>query len=219
MTGFTETQLTVREAVGKVCARFPNTYWREHDKKEQDPVEFHVALAEAGWLGIALPEALGGGSGLGIAEAVMMMQTIAESGAGMAGAQAGGPVAGVFRGVTEPNAGLDTLRLATTATRTGSGVPHPRAEDLDHLCAGGGQDDPAGTPRRRWTRCASRARACRCSASTSTAGGPGWRCGASRRWVGRAVDANEVFFRRLRGGGGHAGRRRGQRLSRWCCTA
>lgn len=133
-TGFTETQLTVREAVAQVCSEFPNTYWQEHDQNEQDPKEFHAAMAKNGWLGIALPESLGG-SGLGISEATMMMQTIAESGAGMAGAQsihanvyATQPLAkfgstaqlestipkiisGQWRvcfGVTEPNAGLDT---------------------------------------------------------------------------------------------------------------
>jgi acyl-CoA dehydrogenase len=86
-TGFTEEQLTVREAVGAICSQFPNTYWQERDETGTDPKDFHAALAKDGWLGIALPEAFGG-SGLGISEATMMMQTIAESGAGMAGAQA-----------------------------------------------------------------------------------------------------------------------------------
>ncbi|KAH6606150.1 hypothetical protein Trco_005303 [Trichoderma cornu-damae] len=144
-TGFTETQLTVRQAVSQICSRFPNTFWRECDQKEQDPREFHAAIARDGWLGIALPESLGG-SGLGISEATMMMQTIAESGAGLAGAQAvhanvyatqplakfgteeqlretiPGIISGTWRtcfGVTEPNAGLDTLRLSTTARRDG----------------------------------------------------------------------------------------------------
>lgn len=66
-TGFTENQLTVREAVGAVCAQFPNTYWQDKDQREEDPAEFHAALARDGWLGIALPEELGG-SGLGISE-------------------------------------------------------------------------------------------------------------------------------------------------------
>ena len=64
MTGFTEEQLTVRDAVAKVCANFPNEYWQEHDRTETDPKELHAALAKDGWLGIALPEALGG-AGLG----------------------------------------------------------------------------------------------------------------------------------------------------------
>jgi acyl-CoA dehydrogenase len=79
-TGFTENQLTVREAVGAVCARFPNTYWQDKDQREEDPAEFHAALARDGWRGIALPEELGG-SGLGISEAstasAIHMQTAA----------------------------------------------------------------------------------------------------------------------------------------------
>ena len=59
-TGFTETQLEVREAVGAICSRFPNTYWQERDQNGQDPKDFHAALAKDGWLGIALPEAFGG---------------------------------------------------------------------------------------------------------------------------------------------------------------
>lgn len=48
-TGFTENQLTAREAVGAVCARFPNTYWQDKDQREEDPAEFHAALARDGW--------------------------------------------------------------------------------------------------------------------------------------------------------------------------
>ena len=86
LTGFTEEQLTVREAIQKICQRFPADYWQEHDQLEKDPHDFHAALAADGWLGVALPEEFGG-SGLGISEATMMMQTISQSGAGMAGAQ------------------------------------------------------------------------------------------------------------------------------------
>lgn len=64
LTGFTEEQLTVRDAVSAICAKFPNTYWQECDQNERDPKEFHAALARDGWLGIALPEELGG-AGLG----------------------------------------------------------------------------------------------------------------------------------------------------------
>lgn len=64
MTGFTEEQLTVREAISHICSKFPNTYWQERDQQEKDPKEFHAALAKDGWLGIALPESLGG-AGLG----------------------------------------------------------------------------------------------------------------------------------------------------------
>lgn len=64
MTGFTEEQLTVREAISHICSKFPNTYWQDRDQQEKDPKEFHAALAKDGWLGIALPESLGG-AGLG----------------------------------------------------------------------------------------------------------------------------------------------------------
>lgn len=64
MSGFTEEQLTVRDAIARICANFPNEYWRERDQTETDPHELHAALAKDGWLGIALPEELGG-AGLG----------------------------------------------------------------------------------------------------------------------------------------------------------
>ncbi|KAL1586369.1 hypothetical protein WHR41_05514 [Cladosporium halotolerans] len=146
-SGFSEEQMTVREAILKICSNFDDDYWMEHDQTETYPHELHAALAKDGWIGIALPEDLGG-AGLGIAEATMMMQSIAESGAGLAGAQsihanvyATQPVSkfatpdqrerflkkiisGEWRtcfGVTEPNTGLETLKLKTTATKEGNG--------------------------------------------------------------------------------------------------
>ena len=147
LNGFSEEQLDVRHAISKICCRFPDEYWAEHDESGTYPHELHAALAKDGWIGIALPEDLGG-AGLGIAEATMMLQTISQSGAGMAGAQsihanvyATQPVSkfatneqrqrmlpklisGEWRacfGVTEPNTGLDTLRLRTRAVRSGDG--------------------------------------------------------------------------------------------------
>ena len=86
LTGFSQEQLDVREAVGKICSKFPDDYWAERDESGVYPHELHAALAKDGWIGIALPEDLGG-AGLGISEATMMLQTISQSGAGMAGAQ------------------------------------------------------------------------------------------------------------------------------------
>ncbi|TVY41708.1 Acyl-CoA dehydrogenase [Lachnellula occidentalis] len=144
-SGFSDTQLQVRDAIGKICSNFPDDYWAEHDESGKYPHELHTALAKDGWIGIALPEELGG-AGLGISEATMMLHTISESGAGMAGAQsihanvyATQPVAkfatpsqrqqmlpnlinGTYRtcfGVTEPNTGLETLKLRTQAVRDG----------------------------------------------------------------------------------------------------
>ncbi|QSS66539.1 acyl-CoA dehydrogenase [Histoplasma capsulatum] len=83
---FSQNQLMVRDAIEKICSNFPDEYWAEHDESGQYPHELHAALAKDGWIGIALPEELGG-AGLGISEATMMLQTIAQSGAGLAGAQ------------------------------------------------------------------------------------------------------------------------------------
>ena len=83
----TANQESIRDAVAKICARFDDAYWLKKDKEGGFPADFHKALADAGWLGICIPEAYGG-SGLGIVDAAIMMRTIAESGAGMSGASA-----------------------------------------------------------------------------------------------------------------------------------
>src|SRR5438046_9788714 len=80
-------QQEIREAILKICARFGDDYWLARDTDGAFPHEFHQALAQAGWLGIAMPEAYGG-AGLGITEAAIMMQAIAESGAAFSGASA-----------------------------------------------------------------------------------------------------------------------------------
>lgn len=135
----------IREAILRTCARFDADYWLEKDRVGGFPVELHRALAQEGWLGICIPQVYGG-SGLGIAEAAVMMQAIAESGAGMSGASAVhmnifglNPVvafgteaqkqrmlppliAGEERAcfaVTEPDTGLNTTQLKTRAQREG----------------------------------------------------------------------------------------------------
>ncbi|OAP59027.1 hypothetical protein AYL99_06324 [Fonsecaea erecta] len=141
----TESQRTVREAISKVCARFGDEYWLAADREHRFPTEFQQAVAKDGWLGICMPSEYGG-SDLGIAEAAVMVQTIAESGAAYAGASAvhmnifglepvrkfgseeqkkrmlvpliEGRERACF-GVTEPNTGLDTLRLQSRAVRDG----------------------------------------------------------------------------------------------------
>ena len=145
-SSLTPEQREIREAIFKICARFGDEYWLKKDKDGGFPFEFHEALAADGWLGIAMPEEFGG-SGLGITEAALMMQTIAESGAGMQGASAvhmnifglnpvvvfgtdeqkkrflppliAGKEKSCFA-VTEPNVGLDTTRLKTKAVREGN---------------------------------------------------------------------------------------------------
>jgi acyl-CoA dehydrogenase len=149
MTGFwlTEEQEAIREAVGRICARFDDQYWRDTDETGAFPEAFVDAIAEGGWLGIAMPEAFGG-AGLGLTEAVHVMQTIAQSGAAYSGASAvhlnifglmpvvkfgtdaqkarhlpriiAGQDKACFA-VTEPNSGLDTASLQTRAERTNDG--------------------------------------------------------------------------------------------------
>ena len=80
----TENQEAIRDAIAKICSGFDDAYWLKKDREGGFPHDFHKALADAGWLGICVPEAYGG-SGLGITEAAIMMRTIAESGAGMSG--------------------------------------------------------------------------------------------------------------------------------------
>jgi acyl-CoA dehydrogenase len=142
---FSAEQQQIREAILKLCARFDDDYWTAKERAGEFPHELHAALAEAGWLGIAMPAAYGG-SGLGIAEAAIMMQAIAESGAAMSGASAvhmnifglqpvvvlgteeqkqrmlppmiAGKDKACFA-VTEPDAGLDTTNLKVRAERNG----------------------------------------------------------------------------------------------------
>lgn len=144
---FSEEQEAIREGVLRLCARFDADYWRRTDETGQFPEDFVAAMAEAGWLGAAMPTALGG-SGLGLTEAAIAMQAVTESGAGFSGASAlhlniFGPmpvakfgsedqkkraiprlISGQDKlciGITEPDAGLDTTSLTTKAERTNDG--------------------------------------------------------------------------------------------------
>jgi acyl-CoA dehydrogenase len=140
-------QLAIRDAMAKLCADFDADYWLNCDNEGRFPQEFVDAIGAGGWLGVAMPEEYGG-SGLGITEASLMMQAVTESGAGFSGASAihlnvfglnpvvkfgtdeqkrrmlpsmlSGEKMACF-GVTEPNAGLDTLSLETRAERSGDG--------------------------------------------------------------------------------------------------
>jgi len=144
---FTAQQEQIREAVWRLCEGFGPDYWLDRDNTGEFPEDFYQALAKDGWLGIAMPEEFGG-SALGIAEGCVLMEAIAESGAGLSGASAvhinifgphpivkhGTPeqrqrflpplIAGKEKtcfGVTEPNAGLNTASITTKAERTSSG--------------------------------------------------------------------------------------------------
>lgn len=149
MSGFwlTEEQEAIREGVAKVMAGFDAEYWRNADETGRFPEEFVSAMAEGGWLGVAMPEEFGG-SGLGLTEAAIVMQTVAQSGAAFTGASAvhlnifglmpivkfgtaeqkqrhlPRTIAGEDKAcfaVTEPNSGLDTASLETRAEKHGNG--------------------------------------------------------------------------------------------------
>lgn len=135
----------IREGIRRICADFPDEYWAEKDAAHEFPWDFYEAMAEGGWVGIAIPEEFGGG-GQGITEASIMLEEIAASGAAMNGCSAvhlsvfgmepvrkyGSPelaaevlprVASgdlhVAFGVTEPDAGTDTTQIRTRAVRDG----------------------------------------------------------------------------------------------------
>ena len=61
----TGAQQAIVEAVGKLCTRFGDDYWLERDRDGQFPHAFHAALAGGGWLGLTMPQPLGG-AGLGV---------------------------------------------------------------------------------------------------------------------------------------------------------
>ena len=70
---FTPEQLQIQDAIEKLCKPFDAEYWLKKDQLGDFPFDFHKALADAGWLGIAMPSE-NGGAGLGITEAALMMR-------------------------------------------------------------------------------------------------------------------------------------------------
>jgi acyl-CoA dehydrogenase len=138
-------QTQIQNAIERVCAPFDDEYWLARDRQGEFPHDFHRAMADSGWLGIAMPTAYGG-AGLGIQDAALMMHTIAATGAGLSGASSihmnifglhpvvvfgtdeqkqrwlpplvAGRDKACFA-VTEPNTGLNTLQLKTRAVRDG----------------------------------------------------------------------------------------------------
>lgn len=146
VSGYSEEQRMIRDSIAKICEPYDDHYWLERDNDGQFPHDFCDAIAEAGFMGIAMPEAYGG-AGRGITEAATMVQAITESGAANAGFAAIAinifglnPVVvfgtedqkqrwlpGIINrtdtacfAVTEPNTGLDTTRLKTRASWQGN---------------------------------------------------------------------------------------------------
>src|SRR5881396_489122 len=133
----TEQQELIRKEVATLARPFSLDYWLEKDRKAEYPWDWVKTFAQAGWLGMIIPESYGG-AGLGVTEAALMLHEICASGAGTSGASpihfyvfpptpiikygtpvmkekylpriAAGDIVMAF-GVTEPNAGTDTSRI------------------------------------------------------------------------------------------------------------
>ena len=142
---FTEQQLQILDSVTRLCAQFGDDYWLARDSDGVFPEDFCKAIADHGYMGIAMPTEYGG-SGLGITEAAILLQAISQSGAGNGGvssvslgifglnpvvkygteAQKARMLPPIIKrehiacfGVTEADTGLDTTRLKTRAVRHG----------------------------------------------------------------------------------------------------
>jgi len=163
----TTDQQAIRDAIHRLMEPFGDAYWLERDATGAFPHEFRQAVTAGGWLGIAMPVEYGG-SGLGLTEAVVMMEAVANSPGAMAAASSvhlnifgpqvivkhgtpeqkaewlpqiiSGDLVTCF-GVTEPDAGLDTTRIATAARRA----------------KGNSGDDYVITGRKVWTSVAQQA--------------------------------------------------------------
>ena len=135
--------VAIREGVGKVCAEFPGSYWRDLDQRRAYPKEFVNALIREGYLAAMIPEEYGG-SGLNLSASAVILEEIHRNGCNAAACHAQmytmgtvlrhgndeqkrkflpGIADGSLRlqafGVTEPTSGTDTLALKTTARREG----------------------------------------------------------------------------------------------------
>ena len=138
-----ELHTDLRTAVRELCSRFPDTYWRELDAQEAYPEEFVKTLTGAGYLAALIPEEFGG-SGLGIAEASIILEEVNRSGGNSAACHAQMYIMGTLLrhgseaqrshylpkiasgelrlqafAVTEPTTGTDTTQMKTMAVRKG----------------------------------------------------------------------------------------------------
>jgi acyl-CoA dehydrogenase len=143
----TEDHTAIRDGVAAVVKSFNDDYWLARDDDGEFPREFHRAMADAGWLGITMPQEYGG-AGLGVTEAVIMLHEVASHGGAMAAASTVhinlfGPhpivvfgteaqrkrwlpplVEGKDQccfGFTEPDAGLNTTAIKTFAEKVPGG--------------------------------------------------------------------------------------------------
>ena len=138
-----ELHADLRGAVKELCQHFPDSYWRDLDREQSYPEEFVKTLSDAGYLSALIPEDFGG-SGLGIAEASIILEEVNHSGGNAAACHAQMYIMGTLLrhgsdeqkhkylpqiasgelrlqafGVTEPTTGTDTTKLKTMAVRKG----------------------------------------------------------------------------------------------------
>ena len=143
--GLTSDQEAIRDGVAELCRLFPGQYWRDLDREQAYPEEFVAALTEGGWLAALIPEEYGG-MGLGLADAALILQEINRQGCNSGACHAQMYIMGTILrhgsqeqkrrylpaiaagelrlqafGVTEPDAGSDTLALRTRADRRPDG--------------------------------------------------------------------------------------------------
>jgi acyl-CoA dehydrogenase len=214
----TEEQRLIREQMRELCADFGDDYWREKDMNHEYPADFFAAFADGGWCGITIPQEYGG-EGYGVQEAALVQQEIARSGAAMAGTSitshhvfsvaplvefgthehkqrylpdvASGRVQ-VCTGVTEPNAGLDTASIETTAERQGDAyvvdgqkIWTSKAQEADVIMLLARTGDP--TPDSRHAGLS-------LFFTEFSADGPGVEVNEIPKAGRGASDSNEVFF-------------------------
>ena len=136
-------QTEIREAVRKLCERFPGEYWQQMDRERLYPSDFVSALTDSGFLSVLIPEQYGG-AGLGLSAAAAILEEIHRSGGNGGACHAQMYVMGTLLkhgsneqkahflpkiaagelrlqafGVTEPSSGTDTTRISTFARREG----------------------------------------------------------------------------------------------------
>ncbi len=136
-------QQQIRDEIRKLCKEFPDGYWREVDHNKAYPEAFVRKLSELGWLAALIPEEYGG-TGLGVTEASIILEEINRSGGVATACHAQMYTMGTLLrhgneeqkkrylpkiatgelrlqafGVTEPNAGSESTKIETTATRQG----------------------------------------------------------------------------------------------------
>ena len=142
-----EDEAQIRSSLRQVLSKFPDVYWMQHDLDHEFPWDFYKAMADAGWIGICIPEQYGGG-GAGVQEAALFLEEVTGNGGALnAGTTVQVALFGlepvvkhgteeqrerflrpaargdlqVAFGVTEPDAGTDTTSITTFAEKVPGG--------------------------------------------------------------------------------------------------